>query len=294
MAYWLAAGDETGNWDMEKGRFMGGYLGVAWVLGSMSAWETALQMDRGGRSALDIFSSSFQERVKDVHWPVKSTKYHVFDVWRYCGTHDLNEPFTLDQPQSDAVLECLRQDVVWLLKDSGLGVLATGGTPQEAKVASLGLSGDGMRERAKAFAALMTVVLPFLPGADRMNFVVEGRLERDHQSEPFRDFLSRLKEDLGRSAMQCRSVLPDEKCIDTFDASGGSGMRAFLVNPDRRSAFLNRNAERVVKAMQGLADLAAALAPRPDASGVRLGMPDEMAGNLWSGNIKELSHVFKN
>lgn len=76
------------------------------------------------------------------------------------------------------ILELLRTDAAWLLQKSGLGVLAVGGSASaDGKAAGLGLSGDGLRERARAFAGLMMVAMPFLPDDASLNLLAEGRTE---------------------------------------------------------------------------------------------------------------------
>lgn len=57
MEIWIAAGDETGNWDIVDGRFGSDFIGLAWVLGPVSVWERALQMPLGDTTALAAFSS---------------------------------------------------------------------------------------------------------------------------------------------------------------------------------------------------------------------------------------------
>jgi len=308
MENWLAAGDETGGWDIVNGGFETSFVGLAWALAPVTAWEKALRMEIGGRTALDVFSSPFSQRLSGVRLPAKSPKYHILDIWSYCNEKKLFHEVSLDTPQDDPVLELLRSDAAWLLGESGLGVLAMGGNAGDAKAAGLGLSGDGLRERARAYAGLMTVALPFLPGDASLNMLVEGRLELEIADavkssrfaelvtekrvlEPFRDFLGRLNEDIGRASERCQGVLGGGKSVREFSCKGSGVMASFMQERLRGMPFFKSNAETVVKAMLGIADLAAALVPRPDGKQTRLVVPAGMSANLWAGNFRELRHA---
>ena len=63
MEVWIAAGDETGKWDIVDGRFRSDFTGLAWVLGAVAVWERALQMPLGDSTALEVFSQSFAKRL---------------------------------------------------------------------------------------------------------------------------------------------------------------------------------------------------------------------------------------
>lgn len=306
MEIWIAAGDETGDWDIVDGRFGSEYSGVAWVLGSLSSWDKALRMPHGGMSALEAFSRPIAERLpSSVTLPAKSTKYHVLDVWKYTASAKLAREVTLDSVNVNPVLELLRGDAAWLLGESGLGTLAVGGSAADGKAAGLGVSGDGLRERARAFAGLLSVALPFIPGDTSLNLLAEGRLESviadaarfnrfsdgNHNKyvEPYRSFVGYLTEDLARIAKSSLPAVADGIVVNRFICKGKGPLRRFIEEQARGVPLLKANAEAAVLAMNGIADLAAALVPRPaGVGGCRLVVPVEMAGNLWAGNFKEL------
>lgn len=305
MSIWIAAGDETGSWDIVNGRFGSSFTGVAWVLAPLSAWDAALQMPLGGVTALEAFSRPIADRLPaGATLTETSNKYHLKDVWS-CF-RDESRDVLLDVPQDDPRLELVRADAIWLLHDSGLGVLTTGGDASDARAAGLGLSGDGLRERARAFAGLMTVALPFLPGGDSLNMMAEGRTESaaadavrpgqgagqymERYQEPYRDFLGRLTEDVRRAAGRCRTLVADGKVGDTIYSKGGSELGSFLAGV-RGAPFLQAHALEGVAAMNGIADLAAAFAPRPPRAGCRLVSPSGSSTNLWVGNYRELRHA---
>ncbi len=305
MAIWIAVGDETGSWDIVNGRFGSSFTGVAWVLAPLPAWDAALQMPICGVTALEAFSRPIADRLPTgITLTESSKKYHLMDVWK-CFRDDTRDVL-LDAPQDDPRLELIRADAIWLLRDSGLGVLATGGDASDARAAGLGLSGDGLRERARAFAGLMTVALPFLPGGDSLNLMAEGRTESavadavrlgqgagDHTiryQEPYRDFLGRLTEDVRRAAARCRTFVADGKVTDSIYSKGGSELGSFLSGL-RGVPFLQAHALEVIAAMNGIADLAAAFAPRPAGAGCRLVPPGGPSANLWAGNYRELRHA---
>ncbi len=311
METWIAAGDETGDWDIVNGRFGGNFNGLAWVLGSLSLWEHALQQRIGAHTALDVFSTPIANRLTAGPMrPASSGKYHLLDVWkqfRFGGVDAIN----LDVEQLDPALELVRRDARWLLRDSGLGVLVVGGNAGDAHVAGLGRSGDGLRERARAFSALLGVVLPFLPGEDNLHLLVEGRTESrladmaqtnqfavpsydgKRMLEPFRDFAGRLVEDLQRMAGQARQTVRDDPVLERFSCKGRKGLGGYF-SKLRRHSILGANPERTVAAMNGLADLAAALAPRPpDSSNCHLVVPAGYSPNFWSANYRELRHVLQ-
>jgi hypothetical protein len=305
LAIWIAAGDETGSWDIVNGRFGSSFTGLAWVLASLPAWDAALQMTVGGVTALEAFSHSIADRLPAGATLFEtSSKYHLKDVWT-CFRGE-NRDVSLDIPQDDPRLELIRADAIWLLRDSGLGVLTTGGDASDARAAGLGLSGDGLRERARAFAGLMTVALPFLPGGDSLNMMAEGRTEsaiadavRPGQGagqnmvryqEPYRDFLGRLTEDVRRAAVRCRTFVADGKVADSIYSKGGSELGSFLSGV-RGAPFLQAHSLEAIAAMNGIADLAAAFAPRPAGAGCRLMPPRGPSGNFWAGNYRELRHA---
>lgn len=307
MAIWIAAGDETGSWDIVDGRFESDYTGLAWALGTTAAWDTALGKPLGATSVLDAFSQPIAKRLPaGFTLRENSSKYHLMDVWKSFPGQGRDIP--LDQPQPEPALELVRQDAVWLLRDSGLGVLATGGNALDARAAGLGLSNDGSRERARAFAGLLTVALPFLPGGDSLNLIAEGRTEialadilrtglgrgtnQSRYDEPYRDFLGRLTEDTLRRADHCQSFITAGKVVDEIYCKGGTGLNTFLATL-RGAPLLQSRSEDAVKAMKGIADLAATLAPRPDGCGFRLVVPEGCSPNLWSRNYRELRHAFQ-
>ncbi len=305
MAVWIATGDETGSWDIVNGRFGSSFTGVAWVLAPLQAWDMALQMSIGRFSALEAFSRPIADRLPiGATLAESSSKYHLKDVWA-CFRGESRD-VSLDMPQDDPRLELVRTDANWLLCDSGLGVLTTGGDASDARAAGLGLSGDGLRERARAFAGLVTVALPFLPGGDSLNMMVEGRTESavadavrpgqgagqymERYQEPYRDFLGRLTEDVRRAAARCSTFVADGKVADSIYSKGGSDIASFLSGV-RGAPFLQAHALEAVAAMKGIADLAAAFAPRPAGVGCRLVPPSEPSGALWTGNYRELRHA---
>ena len=180
MEIWIAAGDETGDWDIVDGRFGSEYSGVAWVLGSLSSWDKALRMPHGGMSALEAFSRPIAEQVVPaVTLPAKSTKYHVLDVWKYTASAKLAREVTSDSVETSTLFSncCVATRPGCSSGESGLGTLAVGGSAADGKAAGLGVSGDGLRERRSAFAGLLSVALPFYPGDTSLNLLAEGRLE---------------------------------------------------------------------------------------------------------------------
>jgi hypothetical protein len=309
LSIWIAAGDETGGWDIVDGTFSTNFTGLAWALGSLSAWDKALQMNLSGVTALEVFSQPISTRVpEDTQQFESSKKYHLLDVWRYCSRNALKVDIHLEAPQSDPVLELLRLDADWLLRQSGLGILAVGGNAGDTKAAGLGRSGDGLRERARAYAGLFTVALPFLPGDASVNFLVEGRTEQDiaeavranryvepqigndnriRYLEPYRDFTGRLTEDLIRASDKCKVTVIGGEVASEFSCKGRKGMSDFL-SKVRGAPFLQANAAEAVKAMNGIADLAAALIPQPENKKCRLVVPTNFSENHWTGNFRDL------
>jgi len=313
LEIWIAAGDETGNWDIVDGRFRSDFTGLAWVLGPVSVWERALQMPLGESTALEVFSQSFAKRLPSgVKLAKNSAKYHLLDVWDHYRKRGMNQDVALDVPQEDAILELLRKDAQWLLQRSGLGVLAAGGSAADGKAAGLGLSGDGLRERARAFAGLMMVAMPFLPGDARLNLLAEGRTEEaiadaarhnlfsenatdNRLFEPYRNFIGHLREDLLRASERCRPVVAEGTVVSEFSCKGSKGRDGLkaLLETLRGMPFLQSNASGAVAAMKGIADLAAALVPRPEGAGCRLRAPQGYSANHWAGNFRELSHAIR-
>ena len=311
MEIWIAAGDETGGWDIVDGSFCTEFTGLAWALGPVSAWDRALQMPLGNSTALAVFSQAFATRLPDgIHLPKNSTKYHLKDIWDYCNAGKINVEITLDVPQENPVLELLRADAEWLLRQSGLGVLAVGGTASDGKAAGLGLSGDGLRERARAFAGLMMVTMPFLPGDASVNLLAEGRTEMaiadaakynlfsenandNRLFEPYRNFIGHLTEDLARASERCRPVVADGSVVSQFSCKGSKGRDGLvaLIGTLRGLPFLRAHADEAVAAMKGIADLAAALMPRPEGGNSRMVVPSGFSGNHWAGNFRELRHA---
>ncbi len=285
-------------------KFKTSFTGLAWVLGQDSTWERALASERGDVSALDAFSQSIGARLPDGgHLPSDSAKYHVLDVWNYCRGAGLDGEIVLDVPHADPVLELLRSDAKWLLEQSGLAVLAVGGDLADANASGLGRSGDGLRERARAFAALMMVAIPFLPGGDQMLLLPEGRTEDaisdaarfnlfsekvsdTRLSEPFRNFVGHLNDDLMRASARCKALVSSGEVISSFRCEPRRRIESFLANG--RHPVMSGNAARAVKAMKGIADLAAALIMRPDGTRCRLVVPEDMTGNSWIGNYRQL------
>lgn len=309
MSIWIAAGDETGGWDIVDGTFSTNFTGLAWVLGSLSAWDKALQMNLGGVTALEVFSQPISTRLPENAPQFESSKkYHLLDVWRYCSRNAMKVDVHLDVPQSSPVLDLLRLDADWLLRQSGLGIFVVGGNASDAKAARLGRSGDGLRERARTYAGLFTVALPFLPSDACVNFLVEGRTENDiaeavranryaepqigndkriRYLEPYRDFTGRLTEDLIRASDKCKATVIGGEVASEFSCKGRKGMSDFL-SKVRGAPFLQANATEVVKAMNGIADLAAALMLQPEDKDCRLVVPLNFSENLWSGNFRDL------
>ena len=208
------------------------------------------------------------------------------------------------------MLELLRSHAEWLLQKSGLGVLAVGGSRADAKAAGLGMSGDGMRERSRAYAGLMTVALPFFPGDASVHLMLEGRTEsalanvawdevfqtrdnKDRNSEPFRIFIGELHEDLKKSASRCQAFIATGSLVSKFDAGGRNHMAHFLSKQLGGTPFLKAHSTQAVKAINGIGDLAAALTPRPSGRGYRLMVPPGFSNNFWAGNYRELQHAFK-
>lgn len=310
METWIATGDETGKWDIENGHFSPGNLGVAWALGTAQAWDRALQMRIGEKTALEVFSEPMATRLPAVLTSGGSAKYHVKDVWE-CVSNEQARDVQLDTVQDHLALEQLRSDAQWLLCQSGLGVLAVGGSREDAKASGLGASGDGMRERARAFAGLMTVALPFFPGDTRLNLLIEGRTESalanlpwsdapefgeygSRNTEPFRIFLAQLHEDLKKSAGRCQSLVASGSTVNNFYAGGKKHMKRFIDGNQLHNApFLKAHAEQAVAAMNGISDLAAALVPRPQGPKCRLVVPPGFSDNIWAGNFKELRHAIR-
>lgn len=308
MEIWIAAGDETGGWDIVDGSFSTDFTGLAWVLGPLSAWEHALQMPLGNSTALAAFSQPISARLPDgIHLPVKSLKYHVKDVWTYANRKRIVGDIVLSVPNEDPVLDLLRRDAEWLLQRSGLGVLAVGGSASDGKAAGLGHSGDGLRERARAFAGLMTVALPFLPGDAKLNLLAEGRTETDiadaakynrfsdyasdtRTFEPYRNFIGHLMEDMTRASDRCRPAIADGTVTNQFFCIGSKGLGA-LISKLRGVSFLQSHADQAVAAMKGIADLAATLMPRPEGGDCKLMVPQNFSANLWTGNYRELKHA---
>ena len=309
MEIWLATGDETGDWDIVDGSFGSDFVGLAWTLGPVRVWENALQMPVGNVSALEAFSQPINDRLKGVRLSKNSSKYHLMDVWLgYCKGKGFDN-IPLDVRQEDPVLELLRSDAEWLLRQSGLGVLTVGGGAADAKAAGLGLSGDGLRERAKAFAGLMTAAMPFLPGDAKLNLMAEGRTEIEiadavkacrfmeytnpnRKEEPFRDFLGRLTEDLRRAASRCRSSVSKGTVVDNIFCMGGRPLEQFFAEKLRGAPFLKANAAKSVAAMKGIADLAAALLPRPQGSDCCLVVPPGFSDSIWCRNFRDLRDAF--
>ena len=164
---------------------------------------------------------------------------------------------------ADPVLELLRGDAAWLLGESGLGTLAVGGSAADGKAAGLGVSGDGLRERARAFAGLLSVALPFIPGDTSLNLLAEGRLESviadaarfnrfsdgNHNKyvEPYRSFVGYLTEDLARIAKSSLPAVADGIVVRPLHLQGqrtaaqvprGAGTRGPVAQGQRRSGGL--------------------------------------------------------
>ncbi len=310
LEMWIASGDETGGWDIVDGRFGTGFTGIAWVLGPLSVWESALQMPLGNTTALAAFSQPFSSRLPDgVQLSKDSQKYHLMDVWAYCKNRGLRADVALDAPQDDPVLELLRRDAEWLLQKSGLGVLTAGGNSADGKAAGLGISGDGLRERARAFAALMTVALPFIPGDASLTLLAEGRTEASiadaakynlfpevandtRLHEPYRNFIGHLTEDLARASTRCGSFVADGRVVSEIVCRGSKGKNglADLIGKHCRLP-LRAHALEAVAAMKGIADLGAALMPQPDSVGCRLVVPPAYSANHWFANFRELRNA---
>ncbi|HRD89502.1 MAG TPA: hypothetical protein PK752_14790, partial [Accumulibacter sp.] len=261
--------------------------------------------------ALEVFSQSFAKRLPSgVKLAKNSAKYHLLDVWDHYGKRGMSQNVALDVPQEDPILDLLRKDAQWLLRRSGLGVLAAGGNAADAKVAGLGLSGDGLRERARAFAGLMMVAMPFLPGDASLTLLAEGRTEAaiadaarynlfsetatdNRLFEPYRNFIGHLREDLVRASERCRSVVADNHVVSEFSCKGSMGRDGLMTFLETLSGipFLRAHAAEAVAAMKGIADLAAALMPRPAGGRYRMVVPPDFSANHWAGNFRELRHA---
>lgn len=309
MTLWIAVGDETGHWDIVDQRFSGKSNGLSWLMGSAEAWDRALGLPLGSRTALEVFSSPISE-----HLPIPlkldkpSPHYHLLDVWKARPMRPSDVP--LETPQDDPVLERIRLDLRWLLEESGLGVLAAGGETATAGAAGLTASGDGMHARALAYARLMGMALPFLSAGDSLNLVAEPRsenaqadihhrtreagekLSKPRTQEPYRDFLARLSEELARLATGCKRTLvagsmtkpEDFHCISPHRLQGFLGKQ-------RCCPLLQKNAKQAVAAMKGMADLAAALSPRESGGGTRFLVPEELSSHFHAMDYRELAHV---
>lgn len=310
MTLWIAVGDETGQWDIVDQRFSGKSNGLAWLMGSAEAWDRALGMTLGGRTALEVFSSPIS-----AHLPVAlkldkpSAHYHLLDAWQ---GHPLPPcDVSLNTPHEDPVLERIRLDLCWLLEESGLGVLAAGGATTAARAAGLTASGDGMHARAVAYARLMTMALPFLSVEDSLNLVAEPRSENSQADihrqttdadrketgprtqEPYRDFIARMKEELASSATACNRTLAagsmikaeNLHCISPYNLQGFLGKRL------HGCPLLQKHPEQAVSAMKAMADLAAALTPREPGDGKRFLVPEELSSHLHAMDYRELAYV---
>jgi hypothetical protein len=315
MANWYAAGDETGRWDIVSGRFSSLYIGVGWALGSGQGWQRALDLAHNGSTRLKTFITPFSERFP-THAVTVENQYHVKNVWDYCREEGIKGDIALDTPHADPVVEALRSDAEWLLKDSGLAVLAAGDTESRAKSAGLGASGDHMRERARAMASLLGVVLPFIPDGDSLHLLPAGRNEDtesdilrasaesrplgDRVKEPYRDFLGRLREDLDRIARSYVPLVTSGKVISDFrfqdrpEFSDIDPIERREIHSAARKEFPllhSKSGDDVRSAMLAIADLAAAFSPR-ESGKLRLVVPDAFKSNLWVGNLGEVIHAF--
>jgi hypothetical protein len=310
---WIAVGDETGGWDIIDGAFTTDFTGLALALGPIAAWDSALQMPLGDSTALMAFSRPFSSRLPaGVVLPISSKKYHVADVWKYCQRMKVEGDILVDQPHPDPVVELLRKDARWLLEASGLGVMSVGGTGSDAKAAGIGISGDGLRERARVFAGLMSVALPFFPADSKLNILVEGRTESDISDavkanrfssasegradrirylEPYRDFVGRLKEDLARSSERCQPLVAGGRVVKDFFCVSSNELSRFLATQARNVPFLKVNSAGSLAAMNGIADLAAALISKPGEEVCRLTVPTKFAGRHWTGNFRDIRHA---
>lgn len=305
---WLAAGDEVGNWDLGRdGGFRDETVGVVWVLGSADAWIDALQSDLGGMPALDVFSRPFAVSAGGALDSPKD-KYHVSDVWNYCRNKDITGPMDPTRDHSDPVLDLLLKHLRWLAQDSGLATLAVTGSTDDARQAGLHQTRDSLRSRAAALAVLFDVARPFLPNDALCCCLVEGRTEAMSDTggaarslnaksfgkrleEPFRDFLGFLEERQDASVLRWKDLFPGGAFAECkFD--GKAGIRAVLQNsPGLVPEFLQKNAARVVAAMNGIADLAGVFAGRQPAVGSVRIQTEQLggAGNRWIGNFRDLA-----
>lgn len=309
LTAWIAVGDETGQWDIVDQRFSGSANGLAWLLGSAEAWDRALAIPLGGRTALEVFSNPIAQ-----HLPVgtklsekTSPHYHLLDFWT--GDRRPAMDVLLDEPQADEALDRIRQDLCWLLEESGLGVLAAGGDAASARASGLTDSGDGMRARALAYARLIGLALPFMPAEDTLNLVADPRSEAAHSDihqgtvaastdtqkrvqEPYRDFVSRLKEDVCALARHCEQTLVDGPLLkaESIFCIRPSGLTGFL-SKLKGCPLLSKHTGQAIEAMKGMADLAAALAPRPPGAGTRFVVPAQLASHLRCLDYRELAHV---
>ena len=313
MANWYAAGDETGTWDIIDGRFGSKYIGVAWVLGSGHAWERALTMAHNGATRLQTFTTPFATRFPTHRVEVES-QYHVKNVWDYCRNEHIAGDIPLDAPHADPVVEALRSDAAWLLKESGLAVLASGDKEAHARAAGLGDSGDHMRERARAMAALFGVALPFIPENDTLILLPEGRKENwesdilratgskppdgDRRREPYRDFLGRLREDIKDIAQRCLPLLDSGKIVgdirfaDDSDYIDSVEREEFNAAARKEFPLLRSKKRDTMAAMSALADMAAALA-RGLSGQQGLVVPAALERNLWTGSLGEVIRGFR-
>jgi hypothetical protein len=263
---------------------------------------------------LKTFTTSFATRFQNRPIEVEN-QYHVKNVWNYCTSEQIKGDIPIDTSHDDPVVEALRSDAAWLLKDSGLAVLAAGDIEVRARAAGLGASGDHMRERARAMASLMGVALPFIPERDSLTLLPESRSE-DWESdivraagetpqdgvrkkEPYRDFLGRLREDLDGISQSCSPLLASGKMVsdvrfhdESDNADPVARKESFLAARKEFPLLYSKTGPDTRAAMSALADLAAAFAPRPSGR-PGLVVPPSLVHNLWSGSLSEVIRAFR-
>ncbi len=194
---WLAIGDETGSWDFETTR--DGKRGLVLILARTDAWQGALKETIAGQSVAKRMAQPLQ------HLPgfsAKSTFHHALDAFKL-GPDGL----------SQELHEELRQNLGWLAGHQQLMTLGFHASHAEL-YQRLTHSQDATCALAKAYAALVALVLPFLgqqdelllgfgPRSENLNTVAATRsglqdaLNTNNRAEmDSRRFLSTLRDSL--------------------------------------------------------------------------------------------------
>ena len=318
--HWIAIGDETGTWDIKNGVFTNNssptnYNGISLVIGSLDDWQQALTQTIEGKPAWQHFSTPLATHLEGVANIQTSDYYHARDVLQSRIKTTTEVP--LERPHDDPALERLRRDLSWLVTKSGLIVTTVSGNPNlpELKASGFGLSGDGLTERARAYMALLTPLLPFLPPDVTCYLLLSPRSEASdasarsaHQGpdtrtktgrdkEPFRNFIahcmefrSKIRHNLkqaGWTGNLCAAYIAKPSSLKDPRQLKEKPLANLLTDPSF-SLFRNHPNE-MVKAIQSLADLAALLGYRED--GVRFTASDDTP-NLRRWHYKDLIDVF--